>query len=135
MSAASSPSSSFVSERVMVTCRLCQITLRKKNYKSHLKKRHPKANINDLSGKDQLKLSNMFMLGESRSDNNEKEVESMEVIDNLQNYDRVGDGDSDNDMAFHEEEEQLQLPEADTKKRKRFEKKIERLESIWALLL
>ena len=115
---ASSPSSSFVSERAMVTCRLCQITLRKKNYKSHLKKRHPKANIDDLSGKDQLKLSNMFLLGESTRDKNEKEVESMEVIDNLQDYDTVGDGDSDNDLVFHEEEK---LPEANTNKRKRFE--------------
>ena len=53
-------SSSFVSEKAMITCRLCLTTLRLKNYKSHLKRIHPKANHEDMSGKDQLKISNMF---------------------------------------------------------------------------
>ena len=58
-------SASFVSETAMVKCRVCQTSLRKKNYKTHLKNIHPKKDYEDLSGKDQLKLSNMFFRGKS----------------------------------------------------------------------
>ena len=68
--------SSFVSEKAMVTCRICLTTLRKKYYKTHLKKIHPRANTDDLSGKDQLKISGMFLLGgEGSSKPNEKKLE------------------------------------------------------------
>ena len=58
-------SASFVSETAMVKCRVCQTSLRKKNYKTHLKKIHPKEDYEDLSWKDQLKLSKMFFRGKS----------------------------------------------------------------------
>ena len=38
----------------------CVTTMRRKNYKAHLKKIHPKANSENMSGWSQLKISNMF---------------------------------------------------------------------------
>jgi hypothetical protein len=49
-----------ISEVATVKCRLCATTMRRKNYKAHLKKIHPKANSEDLSGWTQPKISTMF---------------------------------------------------------------------------
>ena len=49
-----------ISEIATVKCRLCATTMRRKNYKAHLKKIHPKANSDDLSGWSQPKILNML---------------------------------------------------------------------------
>ena len=49
-----------VSEVVKVKCRICQVTLKRKNYKAHLKNVHPKENPEDLSGWSQPKIPSMF---------------------------------------------------------------------------
>ena len=49
-----------ISDIVMVKCRICVTTMRRKNYKAHLKKIHPKANSENMSGWSQPKISNMF---------------------------------------------------------------------------
>ena len=109
--------SSFVSEKVMVTCRICLTTLRKKNYKTHLKKIHPKANTDDLSGKDQLKISSMFSLGgeEGSSKPNEKEAGSEKGGKDS------NDSDTDNAVDTNFVGGVEQLTEFDTRKRKVFE--------------
>ena len=79
-----SPSSAFVSETAMVKCRFCQTTLRKKNYKTHLKNIHPKQDCEDLSGKDQLKISNMFFKGNS-SKKSKADVDSVVESTSVEN--------------------------------------------------
>ena len=49
-----------ISEVFTVKCKLCATTIRRKNYKVHLKTIYPKANSEDLSGWTQPKISSMF---------------------------------------------------------------------------
>ena len=65
-------SPSFVIETAMVKCRVCQTSLRKKNYKNQLKNQHPEEDSEDLSGKDQRKILSMFMLSNSSRKNVKK---------------------------------------------------------------
>ena len=48
------------SETALEKCRVCKITLRRKNYKAHLKNVHPKEDSDDLSGYSQPKITSMF---------------------------------------------------------------------------
>ena len=48
------------SETAIEKCRVCKITLRRKNYKAHLKNVHPKEDSDDLSGYSQPKITSMF---------------------------------------------------------------------------
>ena len=54
--------SSFVSESVTIKCRVkeCQLSLLRKNYKSHLKTKHPSENCLDLTPFGQNRISVMF---------------------------------------------------------------------------
>ena len=105
--------SSFVSEKAMVTCKFCLTTLRKKYYKTHLKKIHPRANTDDLSGKDQLKISGMFLLGgEGSSKPNEKEAGSEKGGKDS------NDSDTDNAVDTNFVGGVEQLTEVDSRKRK-----------------
>ena len=59
-----------ISETAKVTCRVCRISLRRKNYKCHLKNKHPKENADDLSGLSQPKITSLltqFTSSHSRS--------------------------------------------------------------------
>ena len=47
----------YKSEIAIEKCRVCKISLLRKNYKAHLKNVHPKENANDLSGLSQPKIS------------------------------------------------------------------------------
>ena len=53
---------SFLSETVMIKCRVsrCQMSLLRKNYKDHLRSKHPKENCLDLTPFGQAKISNFF---------------------------------------------------------------------------
>ena len=56
----SSEKSVHISESATVKCRFCLVSLRRKNYKAHLKKVHPRENAEDLSGRSQQRISSMF---------------------------------------------------------------------------
>ena len=121
-----SPSSAFVSETAMVKCRFCQTTLRKKNYKSHLKNIHPKQDCEDLSGKDQLKISSMFFKGNS-SKKSKADVDS--VVENtsvenilLPDQTRPDDAvDEEGDFAASASRKRKAIDDGNEGGRKRFE--------------
>ena len=43
-----------------IKCRVCNLNLLLKNYKSHLKNVHPDENVKDLRGANQLEISSSF---------------------------------------------------------------------------
>ena len=49
-----------ISEIAKVTCKVCRISLRRKNYKFHLKNTHPKENSDYLSGLSQPKITSLL---------------------------------------------------------------------------
>lgn len=113
-----SSSSGFVSETAMVKCRICQTSLRKKNYKTHLKKVHPIADCEDLSGKDQQKISSMFFTGRSSKGNDTLDKSTTPESDQIM---PVNPDDDTGQILQDESEREADITVDHSKKRKAME--------------
>ena len=75
---------SYKSESLMEKCRVCKTVLLRKNYKTHLKKIHPKEDPGDLSGWSQQKIFSIFAAGGGSRDRKEvveDKVEELQDVD------------------------------------------------------
>ena len=59
---------SFISNTVKVKCAFCQLEVYRKNYKTHLKRKHPGKKDDNLCGFGQKKVSDFFGKGGEQSE-------------------------------------------------------------------
>ena len=78
----------YISNTVKVTCAFCQMEIYRKNYKTHLNRKHPGKKDDSLCGFGQKKLSDFFGKGGDKPDNSDvSEIElpsdTFEPVDNM----------------------------------------------------
>ena len=79
-----------ISEIAKVTCKVCRISLRRKNYKFHLKNTHPKENSDYLSGLSQPKITSL--LPQSTSSHSRKSTVVPQLGDDVEDAGTVSLG-------------------------------------------
>ena len=71
---------SFISHTVKIKCAFCQLEIYRKNYKTHLKRKHPGRRDEVLLGHGQQKVSDFFG-GSSVSDHEKDDLHGHGLLD------------------------------------------------------